>query len=1176
MMGVNRRKSVMGNGRWSGRSLGTSLGDSSGKGSEGSPAWPRALAAMLVLLVAGSVVLGFGSRRSAEKAGASVPASPIPASSKSPSSLHSKPDARAILGQLPLIFEPNQGQADSKVKFLARGAGYTLFLDNAGAVLAMPTAHSSSPAPGEKDSSESKKDRNEKIVRMNLVGANPAAVTAGSDLLPGKTNYLIGNDPQQWHRGIPQFAAVHYGSVYPGIDLVFYGNRGHLEYDFRVAPGADPAQAQLQFDGATKLELSGGDLILTGKDDGGLRLQAPHIYQRDGARQQPVAGRFVLRAANRVGFEIGPYDRGRELIIDPELDFATYFGGTGSETFPSVAVNGNGNIYLVGTTQDSPAASFPDAATTTQTLIGPLSLSTTSPSHIFVTEIDPSLPSVVYETFIGGTGSDTSIGISVDAIGNAYIVGNTTSKDFPTLSTGYQTAPETKGAQCDFITCYSVFVSALNPIGSLLNYSSYLSGNGNDLATGMTIDTNADIFVTGTTTSNDTPSFTDAFPATYLPVPYQASPKESLQFFVTMVDTAVPGVGGIAYSTYFGGNTPSSAVATGGGIAVDSTGNIYFSGTTNFYNSGSGVYGDSGTSGDFPILNAYQPCLDTPPPTVLSNPNPCAPPPGTPYPTDAFVAKLNSPRKAQTGAAQLLFSTYLGGSGTDSGPALTIDSGAANIYLTGSTNSADFVIPTGAAAFQLCLDTPVNPVPPAVCLVATGGANDAYVARMTNPLPSTSGVPVDVQLTYFSYLGGTGTDSGNAISVDTASNALVTGTTNSIDFPVTPGAIQGQLGTGAISNSFFARIDTSTITGQNQIGSWVTYYGGSGADSGTSIVLDPSLNTYFAGQTTSNNLETDNPLQPTLNGSSNAFIVKLGTATDLCITCVQPVLSQTGIVSAGNPLSITYTVTNEGPDVATGVAVSGMVSDPSVTFVSASAGSGTCSAPSGNQVICTIPTLQSGSISAVTFTVTPTQPGTFSATATVFNVNNTITNITNTVPFTTGAYSVSMTPLSQSVVAGQPAQYTVNVTPNPVFGANVALTCSAVPVGAACNFTSSTVTLNQGTSPASTVLNLTTTAQPVTTASSGERLGPLYALGLMIPGMAWLGLGARGKRRGKGLLGLLTLSVLFALVMLQPSCSGNSTPTPVSGTPSGTYNLTVTATSGSYSQAVAFQLTVSP
>jgi len=215
----------MGHGRGWGRSLGKALG------------------AVLVLILAGSVVLGSAFRRSAQKAMAQPPVSPIPTSSRS--SAHSKPNARAILGQLPLIFEPNQGQADSKVKFLARGAGYSLFLDPTGAVLALQTAPQSR--------SKSQSGGSEQFVRMKLVGASPSAATNGTDLLPGKSNYVIGNDRRQWHSGIPQFAGVHYASVYPGIDLVFYGNQGRLEYDFTVAPGAEPSEAELEFDGADKL-----------------------------------------------------------------------------------------------------------------------------------------------------------------------------------------------------------------------------------------------------------------------------------------------------------------------------------------------------------------------------------------------------------------------------------------------------------------------------------------------------------------------------------------------------------------------------------------------------------------------------------------------------------------------------------------------------------------------------------------------------------------------------------------------------------------------------------------------------------------------------------------------------------------------------------------------------------
>jgi hypothetical protein len=197
-------------------------------------------------------------------------------------------------------------------------------------------------------------------------------------------------------------------------------------------------------------------------------------------------------------------------------------------------------------------------------------------------------------TFLGGNGTDTSVGIGVDNGGKAYIVGNTTSTNFPTDMTsvlGYQTSPAAKGSQCALITCSSVFLTVLNSAGTApLNYSSYLSGNGNDVASGMTIDGQGDVFITGTTTSNDVPSLNppDAFPATFLPVPFQTQSVSSIQFFVTKVNTIVPSVGGIAYSTYFGGSTPVSPIATGGGIAVDSTGNIYFSGTTNFFNIGAG------------------------------------------------------------------------------------------------------------------------------------------------------------------------------------------------------------------------------------------------------------------------------------------------------------------------------------------------------------------------------------------------------------------------------------------------------------------------------------------------------------------------------------------------------------------------------------------------------------
>jgi hypothetical protein len=1155
----------MGNGRRLGASSGRSLKSSLGR--------VRPLGALLVLLLAGAVLLGSGSRRYAQKAAVQTPVSNGATSSMS--SLRSKPDARALLAQLPLIFEPNQGQADPSVKFLAHGAGYGLFLETTGAVFSMQTPHSS------------RTGSTAQLVRMTLVGGNRAAATVGQDPLPGKSNYILGNDPHKWHSGIPQFAGVRYESIYPGIDLVFYGNQGHMEYDFRVAPGADPAQAELQFDGASKLEVNGGELILTGENDGNLRMQAPQVYQRDGDRRQPVAGRFVLRAANRVGFEIGSYDRSRELIIDPSLNFSTYFGGSGTETSPSVAVNGNGDIYIVGTTQGSPVSTSATTFPTTPVLTlfpTTLSLTTSSPPHIFVAEISPSQPAVLYETFIGGSGSDSSVGIGVDNGGNAYIVGNTTSPDFPTGGVPYETAPETKGSQCSSITCSSVFVTVLNPSGTApLIYSTYLSGNGNDIASGMTIDLNRDVFVTGTTTSNDSPSLipADDFPATLLPVPYQVSPASSLQFFVTKVNTAIPGTGSIAYSTYFGGAVPTPAVAVGGGIAVDSNGNIYFSGTTNFYNSGSGAYGDSGVSGDFPIINAYQPCLDTIPPLVLQNPNPCTAPMTTPYATDAFIAKLN-PNYVQTGGAPLLFSTYLGGMGADSSTGIALNFGAASIYLTGTTNSPDFYIPTGTQPFQSCLNNG-NPIgSTAACTTQNTTNTDAFVARMSNPTPTTTGVPADVALTYFSYLGGSGNDSGQAITVfqtsTAVSDALITGTTNSTNLPVTTGAIQSALGTGATQNAFLAQIDTTTTTGQTGE-SYVTYFGGNGLDIGTGIAVDTNFNTYLVGSTTSTNFEQENSLQPTgLNGPSDAFVAKFVPTNALSLTSVAATVSPQGTVGVGNPVTITFTIANEGPDPATNIFVNGTVPTTGVTFDSASAGSGTCSAPSGNVVTCQIPSLQVGATSQVVFTVTPTVSGNYSATGTVTNVNNTTTNVSASASFTSSAFGLApVTPSSITVSAGLAAVYAVNVYPiNGVFNNNISLSCSSLPVGAACNFQTSTITLTNGSNSASTMLNVTTTAQPVTTLASAGWRRSFYALWLMVPGMAVLGLGSRGNRRRGRMLALLAFCVLFTLVFLQPSCSTPKTQPQVSGTPSGTYSLKVTATSGSLSQSQPFQLTVVP
>jgi hypothetical protein len=1118
----------------------------------------RVCGASLILFFAACAMLQ-PFRRYSQQASANLNLNP-PSSSVAISSSKSKPDAHAILGQIPMIFEPNQGQVDPSVKFVSHGQGYNLYLQETGAVLALAS-----------------KDQHIAPVRMTLGGANSAAEVFGMERLPGTSNYFIGNDPKKWHRGIPHFGGVHYRNVYPGIDLVFYGSPGRLEYDFRVAPGADPSRAQLQFEGAGTPKLSGGDLILEA-NGASVRVEAPQIYQRVADRKQTVSGRFVLRGANRVSFEVGPYDRSRELIIDPVISYSTYFGGstpTGATTnLPYVAVNGNGLIYLTGSTT---ATDLPIPSTVT-----PVQSTLNGAQNIFILELNPSAApasQVVYLTYLGGNGTDTAAGIGVDTAGNTYVAGTTTSTNFPTVN-GFQSAPVSPGNQ-------HVFVSEISFTSTppALTYSTYLSGSGNDVASGMAIDTDNHVYVTGTTTSLSSSDVASGFPSTKLPIPFQQNPSPGapIQFFVTEVNTVGIGATSMAYSTYFGGATWGTSSATdaltnnkGGGITVDTVGNVYFSGTTNFYNSQETLTGGGGQPTDFPILNAYQPCLDTPPPTVLIPPVSCtATGLPTPYPTDGFVAKLY-PENAQTGAAQLLFSTYFGGAQTDTATAVAIDS--SNVYITGSTNSTGFVIPTNSGPFQPCLNAPG--VSSSNCTAATPTSpTDAYIARLTNPTEATGSTTTTTDLGYFSYLGGGGNDGGLAIAVDTAEGALVTGFTQSgvvtstTPFPTTTGAIQTVQ--NGPQNAFFAHINTTTTTSNSTTANYSTYFGGNGTDRGTSITVDPSLNTYFVGDTTSTlNLEVQNPLQSTLQGAQDAFAVELRPVPDLCITCVPPVVNPaTGVVGAGNPITITFTIVNSG-DLATFATVSGeLTPGTSATFNPASTNSGTCSVPTGSTATCLIPTMQSGSTTSVVFSATPTTAGNGGITATVTAANNANTNNVATTSFTATSFSLSISPSSQTVVAGQTASYTVLVSPTVTFGNNIALSCSgSVPVGASCGFNPSTLTFNGPGAQAST-LSLTTTQRPPVTISSTKWRGVSYAFWVMAPGIAWMGLGSKKGGRGRT-LGWLAFAMVFLFFAIQPACSKAKQVIQVTGTPAGSYPLTVTATSGSFTQSVGFSLTV--
>jgi uncharacterized repeat protein (TIGR01451 family) len=1052
---------------------------------------------------------------------------------------------------LPLVFEPNQGQTAAPVKFVAHGAGYGLFLTSDEAVLALQPA-----------GAKSRRTSNS-VIRMRLEGANASARVSGSSPLPGKTSYLIGNDPAKWHRGVPQFGRVEYESVYRGVDLVYYGNQGQLEYDFRVAPGADPAQIALSFQGASARIIQGSskgnsegdsdDLVLT-TDSGEVRFHAPRVYQpatqpsgeSAGSTQTEVQGSFRQLADNKIGFAIGDYDHSRELIIDPTLSYSTYLGGTTGIEGPSglaspgnvisVAVDSALNIYLAGSTTST---NFP--VTTGNDV-------TAGAQNIFISKIYPlgtGSAQLVYSIILGGTDTtevDTLAGIVVDLNQNIYVAGSTNSATFPVSGANgtnapFQATPLVAGTH-GFL---SAFTLSGNPPVYTLSYSTYLSGNGTDNVTGLAVDLTQNAYVTGNTTS--TVGSSNGFPAN--PNGYQtvSNSPGNPQFFASKISTNTSGALSMLYSTYFGGGYPSAGtgvaiIANGGGAAVDIGGNMYITGTTNMqYVVPAGVQ-------PFPLLNAQQTCLNQASTTSCNAQNPTST-------TDGFVAKINP---NLDGLQSLVYSTYIGGSGTDAGLEIAVDT-SGNAYVAGSTNSTDWT----------SIGTPFQ-----AAYAGTQPNSNAFVAEIGN----LNGLSFPIN--YFTYLGGSGPDSALGIQVDSVQAVHVAGYTESSNFP-TLNPVSGTSCSGASSSgpyAFVALIATS-LPGQ-AAGDYSTCLGGSQFTQGTGIAIDNFAASYVAGTTLAPNYPLVNPYQPQLNGTQNAFVSRLAGQSTLMMSAT----ASPSPVNAGQQATFTFTITNSSGDNATDVTFiatvpgTGLLNTPQALV---SGGLGSCNQVVGTSIICTIPTLAAGAQASVevnaTANATTTPPvlqmtvsGTAGANGNTMQVSNSAT--VKVVDFTVGC--TTTTPV---IDAGDTAAIQVVFAPASTNGgAPYIATITPSDTISPSMVTSPTPTFNPinvpmtGNTSGSTTLSIGTVARPVNSGSllrRGSFNPSFYATWLPIGGLSLIGLGiGAGRKRQRWLIGAM-LGLVAGVILLLPSCGSNSNvATSTGGTLAGTYIVTIEGSAG--------------
>jgi hypothetical protein len=723
------------------------------------------------------------------------------------------PAADSVLAGLPLLFEPNHGQAGAPASFVARGGNYQFLIAPAEAFLVLRKIGPVGPAsPLERDQISAPQTLETRTVRIRFLQGDSRARISGSAELPGKINYLIGNDPARWQKGLSLYAKVRVEKLYPGIDVVYYGNQRRLEYDFEIAPRADPNAIALRFDGVDKVSISEqGELVLNlGTEE--IRQPRPVIYQVVGGARKTIVGGYELLDSGAVTFALGRYDAELPLVIDPMLSYSSYFGGNSGDIALAIKLNANdGSIYIAGQTLstgfpfDIPAGSY-----TTNFQGGTIN------GDAFVARLDSTLTNLVYFTYVGGSGNDGALDLAVDSAGDAYITGFTDSTNFPNPHAIYPSIGGTFDVSFKAFPT-DAFVAELNPDGSDLVYSTYLGGSDAEVAGGIAVDPSGSAYVTGYTVSTNFPT-TNAlvFQLTGTTNARLDRLAGSRDAFVTKIASNGDA---LVYSTYLGGTNNDE----GQGIVADAAGFAYVTGYT--------------SSTNFPVVNALTNGIFL---------NGATNRPGS---LDGFLAKIDP------NGNTLDSSTYFGGTNSDAGFRITLDT-AGVVYITGATSSGNFPKTTNIAGLRGGLDQTnqfnsdafltkfryAGNSPTMIFSVSFGGtkndvgwgvavdaATNAYVIGITAstnfPVMNTSGFlrssnagSNDLYVTafnaegsallYSAYLGGNGDDYGYGIAVDGAGNAFIAGRTLSTNFPVV-NALQTSL--DGSNDSIIAKISTQPL-----------------------------------------------------------------------------------------------------------------------------------------------------------------------------------------------------------------------------------------------------------------------------------------------------------------------------------------------------------------------------